>query len=281
MQIFTRTLLGIAMLLPALCAAGTNPLWMRYPAISPDGQFVVFSYQGDLYKVAASGGQAFPLTLHEGHDFMPVWSRDGKQLAFASDRYGNFDIFTMPATGGEAMRLTFHSSTDLPSDFTPDGKHIIFSSARTDAASNVMFPNPIMTELYKVPVTGGRSQMVLTTPAELARYNRAGNQLVYHDNKGYEDPWRKHHTSSITRDVWLYDATTGKHTQLTTFAGEDRNPVLTPDEKELYFLSEGSGSFNVHRMSLDNPAQSSQITRFAKHPVRFLTMAENGTLCYG
>ncbi len=281
MQIFTRTLLGIAMLLPALCVAGPNPLWMRYPAISPDGQFVVFSYQGDLYKVAAAGGQAFPLTLHEGHDFMPVWSRDGKQLAFASDRYGNFDIFIMPATGGEAMRLTFHSSTDLPSDFTPDGRHVIFSSARTDAATNVMFPNPVMTELYKVPVTGGRSQMVLTTPAELARYNRAGNQLVYHDNKGYEDPWRKHHTSSITRDVWLYDAATGKHTQLTTFAGEDRNPVLAPGEKELYFLSEGSGSFNVHRMSLDNPAGSSQITRFAKHPVRFLTMAENGTLCYG
>jgi Tol biopolymer transport system component len=104
---------------------------------------------------------------------------------------------------------------------------------------------------------------------------------VYHDNKGYEDPWRKHHTSSITRDVWLYDAATGKHTQLTTFAGEDRNPVLTPDEKELYFLSEGSGSFNVHRMSLDNPSESSQVTRFTRHPVRFLTMAENGTLCYG
>jgi tricorn protease len=55
-----------------------SPMWMRYPAISPDGKTIVFSYKGDLYKVASSGGDASPLTLHEAHDFMPVWSRDGK-----------------------------------------------------------------------------------------------------------------------------------------------------------------------------------------------------------
>ncbi|MDJ1482891.1 S41 family peptidase [Cytophagaceae bacterium YF14B1] len=274
-------LLGIAMLMPVVVKADQNPLWMRYPAISPDGQFIVFSYQGDLYRVAAAGGQAIPLTLSEGHDFMPVWSRDGKQIAFASDRYGNYDVFVMPSTGGAATRLTYHSANDLPSDFTPDGKHIIFSSSRTDAASNVQFPYGILTELYKVSVAGGRAQMLLTTPAEQARYNRSGNRLVYHDNKGYEDPWRKHHTSSISRDVWVYDVPTGKHTQLTTFNGEDRNPVLSPDEKDIYFLCESSGSFNVHKMSVDKPGQATQVTKFSKHPVRFLTMAESGTLCYG
>ncbi len=52
--------------------AQENPLWMRYPAISPDGKNIVFSYKGDLYKVAATGGDAYPLTLHEAHDYMPV-----------------------------------------------------------------------------------------------------------------------------------------------------------------------------------------------------------------
>ena len=72
----------------------------------------MFSYKGDLYKVASSGGEAVPLTIHEAYDYMPVFSRDGKWLAFASDRYGNFDVYIMPASGGEAKRLTYHSATD-------------------------------------------------------------------------------------------------------------------------------------------------------------------------
>ena len=67
-----------------------TPSWLRYPSISPDGKTIVFTYKGDLYKVAAAGGTAIPLTMHEAHDFMPVWSKDGKSIAFASDRYGNF-----------------------------------------------------------------------------------------------------------------------------------------------------------------------------------------------
>lgn len=271
------TLLGAAL---SVAVYAQKPLWMRYPSISPDGKTIVFSYQGDLYKVPASGGQAVPLTVHESYDFMPVWSHDGKSIAFASDRYGNFDVFVMPATGGEARRLTFHSANDLPSDFTPDNQRIIYSSARTDDAQNAQFPLGLLGELYSVPVAGGRTKMELTTPAELARYSRDGQQLVYQDIKGYEDAWRKHHTSSITRDIWSYNPQTGKHTMLTNFAGEDRNPVLASDNQTVYYLSEQSGSFNVHTLKLDDPTQTKQLTSFKKHPVRFLSMADNGTLCF-
>ena len=265
----------------SMAAYAQKPLWMRYPAISPDGQTIVFSYQGDIYKVPAAGGQAVPLTIHESYDYMPVWSHDGKSIAFASDRYGNFDVFVMPAAGGEAKRLTFHSANDLPSDFTPDNQRIIFSSARTDDAANAQFPIGLLGELYSVPVTGGRTKMELTTPAELARYSRDGRTLLYHDIKGYEDAMRKHHTSSVTRDVWAYDVAAGKHTKLTNFIGEDRNPVLAADGQTVYYLSEQSGSYNVHRMRLDDPAQTKAVTSFTKHPVRFLSLADNGTLCFG
>ena len=75
-----------------------------------------------------AGGEALPLTIHEAYDYMPVFSHDGKWLAFASDRYGNFDVYIMPASGGEAKRLTYHSATDLPYDFTPDGKYVLFGT---------------------------------------------------------------------------------------------------------------------------------------------------------
>src|SRR5258705_690616 len=98
-------LLCIAVSMIMQVTAQTNPMWLRYPSISPDGKTIAFSYKGDIYKVPSSGGDAIPLTLHEAYDYMPVWSHDGKLLAFSSDRYGKFDVFVMPSTGGEAKSL--------------------------------------------------------------------------------------------------------------------------------------------------------------------------------
>ena len=138
-----------------------------------------------------------------------------------------------------------------------------------------------MTELYKVPATGGRTEQVLGTPAEAVCFDKAGHQFLYQDRKGFEDEWRKHHTSSITRDIWLYDAKTCIHTNLTDRAGEDRNPVLSPDGRTVYFLSErNGGSFNVYAFPLAQPREVKPITSFKTHPVRFLSMSDGETLCY-
>ena len=68
--------------------------------------------------------------------------------------------------------------------------------------------------------------------------------VLYHDNKGYEDKWRKHHTSPIARDIWLKKD--GKFSKLTSFAGEDRNPVWAADGQSYYYLSEQDGTFNIY-----------------------------------
>ncbi len=86
-------------------------LWMQQPAISPDGNWIAFEYKGNIFKVAAGGGTALPLTINSSYNGYPVWSHDGKSIAFASDRYGNFDVFIMPANGGNAVRLTYNSSS--------------------------------------------------------------------------------------------------------------------------------------------------------------------------
>ena len=261
--------------------AQENPLWMRYPAISPDGQTILFSYKGDIYSVSSKGGQAMPLTISESYEYAPVWSHDGKWIAFASDRYGNFDVFVMPATGGEARRLTYFSGNEVPSSFTGDDKRVLFSASRQDVVTNAQFPVDVMTELYSVPVGGGRVDLVLPIPAPEAFENAAGDKLIFEDQKGYESDWRKHHTSSITRDIWLYDLKSGKYRQLTTFKGEDRSPVIAANDQDYYYLSEQDGTMNVFESTLASPDKSVQLTHFARNPVRFLTLAKDNTLCYG
>ncbi|WP_059026699.1 S41 family peptidase [Gabonibacter massiliensis] len=258
-----------------------GPLWMRYPSISPDGKQIVFSYKGDIYKVSADGGRAEQLTTNPGYETYPIWSPDGKYIAFASDRYGNLDIFIMLAEGGTPKRLTTYSGKEIPYAFTPDGKEIVYGAQIQDPAESALFPSPALTELYAVSVNGGRPRQVLGTPAESICFSKSGKQFLYHDKKGGENEWRKHHTSSVTRDIYLYDIKSKKHTNLVGWQGEDRNPVFAPGDEKVYFLSERGGSFNIYSFNLTVPDRVEPVTSFKNRPVRFLSIANTGRLCFG
>lgn len=273
-------------ILSAIVSLGTvhaqqEALWMRYPAISPDGKTIAFGYKGDIYKVDVAGGTATPLTLHSAQDMMPVWSRDGKQIAFASDRHGNFDVFVMPATGGEPTRLSYHSAGDFPYDFSPDGSKVLFGSSRMAPAASVRFYSPrLFQNLYTVSVKGGLAKLESAAGAENARFNSKGDAIVFQDRKGYEDPWRKRHTSSVTRDVWMLDVKAATYRQLSGFNGEDREPVLSGDDKHLFYLSEKNGAQNIFKLPLVTREAERQLTQFKDHPVRHLSLSREGTLCF-
>ena len=163
-----------------------TPLWLRDVQVSPDGSQILFCYKGDIYKVSADGGTAVQLTTQDSYECSPVWSADGKQIAFASDRHGNLDIYVMQAEGGSATRLTYNSVAEVPQAFTPDGKWVLFGAVIQDPAQSVMFPSNSLPELYKVPVKGGRTLQVLGTPAEMLSFASDGKSFFYQDRKGYE-----------------------------------------------------------------------------------------------
>lgn len=256
-------------------SASDAPLWLRYPAISPDGKTIVFAYRGDLYKVPAKGGAATQLVMDRTYECSPVWSKDGKFIVYASDRFGNFDLFIIPSKGGTSKRLTWHSADEYPYDFVKD--KIIFGAVRLDDPENRQFPSDALQELYEVAATGGPVTQILTTPAEDAKVSASGRYIIYQDRKGRENIWRKHQVSSIARNIWLYDNQTGTHKKITSFAGENRSPVWAGEEN-IYYLSEKSGSFNVY--AADLKGENKQVTFFKDHPVRSLSISKSGTCCF-
>lgn len=254
--------------------AQDNPLWMRHPAISPDGKTIAFSYQGDIFTVPSSGGTAKQITSNAAFDSYPVWSPDGNHIAFASNREGSIDVWVMDANGGIPKRVTTNSGSEYPLRWK-DNSTIMFKASIMPTAKSIIFAGSYP-QVYTVGMDGGRPKLFSDITMDALDINASGD-VIYIDRKGYEDEWRKHHRSPITRDVWLKSGDSFR--KLTTFDGEDRDPVWASDGKSFYYLSEQSGTLNVYHRTLDG--KETQITNHEKNPVRFLSAATDGTLCYG
>jgi len=261
-------------------AKSNDDNWFRQTAISPDGKTILFTAKGDIYKVSSAGGDAIALISDSAWDGYPIWSHNGKYIAFASDRNSNLDVYVVKASGGNAKRLTFNSSNDIPTDFSKNNKQVMFSSARMAPATSSAFPSSRMPQLYAIDIKGGTPNLMLGTPALESKLSPNGKTLVYMDNKGYENRFRKHDLSSFARDIWSYDLKSKKHNQLTHFKGGDSSPVWSHKGKSIYYLSEqDSGTYNVWKMDKQGK-QSKQLTDHDTHPVRNLSISDNGLLAY-
>ena len=254
--------------------AQDNPLWMRHPAISPNGKTIAFSYQGDIFTVPSNGGTAKQITSNAAFDSYPVWSPDGNHIAFASNREGSIDVWVMDANGGIPKRVTTNSGSEYPLRWK-DNSTIMFKASIMPTAKSIIFAGSYP-QVYTVGMDGGRPKLFSDITMDALDINASGD-VIYIDRKGYEDEWRKHHRSPITRDVWLKSGDSFR--KLTTFDGEDRDPVWASDGKSFYYLSEQSGTLNIYHRTLDG--KETQITNHEKNPVRFLSAATDGTLCYG
>ncbi|MCR4825317.1 MAG: PDZ domain-containing protein [Bacteroidales bacterium] len=269
------------LLLSLLCgatlglAAQESPLWIRKNAVSPDGKSIVFCYKGDLWVVPSEGGRALQVTSNPAYDTDPVWTPDSRQIVFSSYREGSKDIFRTSAEGGTPVRLTDYPGNETPKAVRADGSVVFTANLQPDVQYGG-FPGD--GQVYTVGPEGGRPQLLCSvTMSEISL--RPDGAILYEDYKGYEDPFRKHHTSSVTRDIWLWQD--GAFRQLSAFAGEDRQPVWAADGQAYYYLSEQGGkTLNLFRSSIAAPDRNVQLTFAEKDPVRYISVSADGLISY-
>jgi tricorn protease len=240
----------------------------RTPDISNDGKLVAFSYLGDIWVVETIGGIARPVTMHEAHEINPVFSPDGKSIAFSSNRNGAYNVYVVPVHGGKPRRLTYDSAPDMVCGWSPDGKNILFATTR-----GTQFPPAV--ELWSVPAAGGRETRVSLGEGKEGVYSPSGDQIAY--VRGPGTWYRKGYRGSSNDDIWICDADGWNNRRLTTFNGQDASPMWSPDGQTIYYVSEHYGTpANIVRIDAAGKTKPQLITFHKDEAVRKARISGNG-----
>ncbi|MBI5383860.1 MAG: PD40 domain-containing protein [Verrucomicrobia bacterium] len=230
----------------------------RMPALSPHGDRIAFAYRGDLWIADLAGGRARPLTSHVETDHTPLFSPDGRWVAFSSKRSGSWDLYAVPAEGGPTRQLTWHSGTEQAFGWRPDGKYLLFSSRRDTPHHS----------LYALDVSTLRSKLLTEdfAPMNYPSYSPDGKTVVY---GRYGFHWtRPRYVGSAAAQIWLLNVADGKRRALTH---DDRQHLWTkflPDGEHLLTVTIGETTPSVGKIDetipkfIDNPQRTPNLWVF-------------------
>ncbi|HEX8354027.1 MAG TPA: hypothetical protein VF611_14060, partial [Pyrinomonadaceae bacterium] len=241
------------------------------PAISPDRREIAFVSGGDVWTAPAEGGEARLLVSHAATESRPLYSPDGRQLAFVSTRTGNGDVYALDFASGELRRLTFEDAPEQLDAWSHDGRWLYFSSTSRDVgASN---------DVYRVAASGGTPMRVsadryanewAAAPAPDGR----GLALV---GRGYGQWWR-HGRSHIDESVLVLmrDHSTGGYETLTAGGVKDVWPMWGDGGRSLYFMSDRGGAENIWKLPLAGGGRPAQVTKFTDGRVLWPSISYDG-----
>ncbi len=242
------------------------------PSVAPDRAEIAFVSGGDIWTAPLAGGEAHLLIAHAANESRPLYSPDGKRLAFGSTRTGGGDIYIYTFATGEVRRLTWDDGNDVLDGWSRDGKWIYFFSSAKDISG--------MNDVYRVSAEGG-TPMQVSADRYASEFFSApspdGTTLAF-SARGIASGqwWRKGHSHIDESEIWLMrEGFPAKYEKVSGGAFKELWPMWAADGKSLYFVSDRSGAQNVWAKPVSG-GEAKQVTRFKDGRVVWPSISYDG-----
>jgi Tol biopolymer transport system component/C-terminal processing protease CtpA/Prc len=269
--LFGTIILTVIMTLCAASQTRQSAPAFSEPSLAPDGSEIAFVSGGDIWVVPANGGKAQLLVSHPAMEGRPIYSPDGKYLAFTSTRTGNGDIYVLELATGELRRLTWDDGSEQLDAWSRDSQWIYFSSSSHDISG--------MNDIFRVNVRGG-TPMEVSADRYTSEFGAApgpNESTLAFSARGIASGqwWRHGHSHLDESELWLrHDGAPATYERVAGGGGKQLWPMWTPDGKTLYFMSDRNGQENIWKLSLGGKPE--MVTNFTSGRVLWPSMAANG-----
>jgi tricorn protease len=262
--LLTVVLLSLA---TAAAAGPTEPVYLASePALSPDGETLLFAWRGDIWSVPTAGGRLSQLTRHPARDSRPCFSPDGGEIAFVTDRYGSSQIAVMPAAGGTPEQITFHTAGYSLIEWCADGR-LLATGSRDHFSRGSR-------RLFTVARKGrGPERLLFDATVKEGRLSPDGKRILF-TREGVQY-WRKGYKGSSASRIWIASPEKGSYVEVASHEGGCRSPLWKPGGDSFYYVGAQSGSFNLREREIEGDGDR-QLTFFTDDSVLFPCISRNG-----
>lgn len=291
------------------------------PVVTPDKKSVIYvrnsmdimtdSVRRNLWTVDLDGTDHMPLLSDTKNHFSPVFSPDGKKLAYLSSKEGKVQIYLRDIATGNTTRVTDVAMSPSSLSFSPDGSQLAFSMFTPTKAKPLFSLNfkpkdakwadnaqyidqtlfqrdgagmrrPGNMQVYVVPTIGGTPRQITSGPFDYAgsiAWTNNGKQLIVAANTRDDADF-----DIFNADILAIDVTTSKVTKLTDASGPEGSPNISPNGKKIAFTGfEDNGKSNqlnqLYIMNLDG-SNIKSLTPTLDRAVESIDWADNSKGLY-